>query len=143
LGPLQAARKFDYSKQRYFQLRAAFHEGGRGGVGKRETRSQDELSSDARNRPSGDPPPLSRSRRLAASDHPKAQSGRMDDQHPQRGTCVGRVRPAKKTPQVPPPRGKRARRGADQPQSGPAGRRRSISSGSVWAIPSPPGTPGS
>ena len=28
LGPLQAARKFDYSKQRYFQLRAAFHEGG-------------------------------------------------------------------------------------------------------------------
>jgi len=28
LGPLQAARKFGYSKQRYFQLRAAFVEFG-------------------------------------------------------------------------------------------------------------------
>lgn len=27
-GPLQAATKFGYSKQRYFQLRAVFHEGG-------------------------------------------------------------------------------------------------------------------
>ncbi len=28
LGPLRAARKFGFSKQRYFQLRQAFHEGG-------------------------------------------------------------------------------------------------------------------
>ena len=28
LGPLRAARKFGFSKQRYFQLRHAFHEGG-------------------------------------------------------------------------------------------------------------------
>ena len=28
LGPLQAARKFGFSKQRYFQLRQAFHQGG-------------------------------------------------------------------------------------------------------------------
>lgn len=28
LGPLQAARKFGFSKQRYFQLRQAFYEGG-------------------------------------------------------------------------------------------------------------------
>jgi hypothetical protein len=28
LGPLRAARKFKYSKQRYFQLRHAFEEGG-------------------------------------------------------------------------------------------------------------------
>ncbi len=27
-GPLRAARKFGFSKQRYFQLRRAFHEGG-------------------------------------------------------------------------------------------------------------------
>ena len=27
-GPLQAARRFGYSKQRYFQLRAAFHQWG-------------------------------------------------------------------------------------------------------------------
>ncbi len=30
LGPLQAARKFGYSRQRYFQLRTAFAKQGRG-----------------------------------------------------------------------------------------------------------------
>ena len=96
LGPLQAAQKFGFSKQRYFQLRAAFAEQGAMALAKSETRPQDQLPSDGRGGPPGDPAPLSRSRRLAGSDRPEARSERLDDQHPQRGTRAGRLRPAKK-----------------------------------------------
>ena len=40
VGPLQAAQKFGYSKQRYFQLRAAFRAIGRARTAKPETRSR-------------------------------------------------------------------------------------------------------
>ena len=45
LGPIQAAQKFGFSKQRYFQLRAAFAEAGCPGASKSAAWPEDPLPS--------------------------------------------------------------------------------------------------
>lgn len=59
LGPLEAATKFGFSKQRYFQLRTAFNESGAGPT-EPETRPEDEVPANCRDGPPGDPTSLPR-----------------------------------------------------------------------------------
>jgi hypothetical protein len=125
LGPLQAARKFEYSKQRYFQLRAAFHAGGAAAL---ESEKRGPKTNYRRT------PEIVRQVIRHRFLDPDASSQVIAQKLNQGGWTIS-IRSVervlaeyglqKKTPQVLPPRGKRARRGADQPQSGPAGRRRS------------------
>ena len=44
LGPAQAAKKYQFSRQRYFQLRTAFREHGALALAQSETRTQAQLS---------------------------------------------------------------------------------------------------
>ena len=96
LGPIEAARKFGFSKQRYFQLRATFAELGAQALVQSEARSEDPLPANGRGGSPGDPPPLSRSRRFGGSDRPEASPKRLGNQHPQRAEGHRRVRPSKK-----------------------------------------------
>jgi transposase len=125
LGPLQAAEKFGYSKQRYFQLRAAFGE--RGAMA---------LHSEKRG-------PKTHYRRTAEVVRqvirhrfldPDASAEVIAQKLVQSGFSIS-IRSVervlaeyglqKKTPPLAPGRGKRSGRGADQPEDGPVGRRRS------------------
>ena len=119
LGPLQAAKNSTSASNATFNF-APPSPARRDGTAESETRPQNQLPPHARSRPPGGPIPLSRPRRLAASHRPKTRAERMDDQHPQRGTCAGRLRAAKKTPQVPPQARARAtsRRGSPRSWSG-------------------------
>lgn len=125
LGPLEAARKFGLSRQRYFQLRAAF--GQRGAMAlcsrkrgpKRNYRRTVEVVRQ-----------VIRHRFL----DPDASAEVIAQKLVQGGWAIS-IRSVqrvltdyglqKKTPQVPPTAGKRTGRGAGHAASGPAGRRRS------------------
>jgi len=125
LGPLEAARKFGLSKQRYFQLRAAF--GQRGAMA---------LCSQKRG-------PKKNYRRTAEVVRqvirhrfldPDASAEVIAQKLVQSGWTIS-IRSVqrvltdyglqKKTPQVPPTAGKRTGRGAGHSTSGPGARRRS------------------
>jgi hypothetical protein len=124
-GPLQAAEKFGYSKQRYFQLRTAF--GQRGALAlhsqkrgpKTHYRRTPELVRQ-----------VIRHRFLDPDASPEVIAQKLV----QCGWTIS-IRSVervladyglqKKTPQVPPTAGVRAHRGADQPEGGPARRQRS------------------
>ena len=95
LGPLQAAKKFGFSKQRYFQLRAAFDELG-ADTPKSATRPKDPLPPNGRGCSTGDPAPLPRLGSIGRSHRSKTHTKRIGDQHPQRATGDRRVRPSKK-----------------------------------------------
>lgn len=113
LGPLEAARKYGYSKQRYFQLRAAFGEQGAAALEsekrgpKRNYRRTDEVVRQ-----------VIRYRFLDPECSPEVIAQKLN----QSGWTIS-IRSVervladyglqKKTPQVPPSRGKRKRRGAD------------------------------
>lgn len=84
LGPIQAARKFGFSKQRYFQLRAAFLEFGAAALQNRKRRPKTHYRRTAevvrqviRHR-------FPRSGRLGRGDRPEAFSERMGGQHAER-----------------------------------------------------------
>ena len=125
LGPLQAAEKFGYSKQRYFQLRAAF--GARGALAlhsqkrgpKTNYRRTPELVRQ-----------VIRHRFLDADASPEViaqklvQSGwRISIRSVERVLADYGLQ--KKTPPLPSPTRTRARGGADYPQGGVGRRRRS------------------
>lgn len=125
LGPLRAAAKFGYSKQRYFQLRAAYAQGGAKALGsqKRGPKTNYRRTAEVVRQ-------VIRHRFL----DPDASAEVIAQKLVQSGweisiRSVERVLAdyglQKKTPQVPPPSGKRARRGASQPAGGAARRRRS------------------
>ena len=96
LGPLEAARKFGFSKQRYFQLRAAFTEQGAQALQSQQARAEDPLSTHGGSRPPGDSASLPRSRSHAGGDRPEALPERLGDQHPQRAAGHRRVTVFKK-----------------------------------------------
>jgi transposase len=125
LGPLQAARKFGFSKQRYFQLRAAFNERGATALcsqkrgPKRNYRRTSELVRQ-----------VIRHRFL----DPDASAEVITQKLVQCGLTIS-IRSVqrvltdyglqKKTPQVPPTPGKRTGRGADHAARGSGRRQRS------------------
>ena len=81
LGPLKAAAKFGFSKQRDFQLRAAFTEQGRAGAAKPQARTKDAVSAHGGSGPPGDSTSFPRSGRLAGGDCAETLSERLGDQH--------------------------------------------------------------
>jgi hypothetical protein len=129
LGPLQAARKFGYSKQRYFQLRAAFDQQGalalhsqKRGPKRNYRRTAEVVRQVIRHRfldPDASPEVIAQK---------LVQSGWTISIR-----SVERVLTdyglQKKTPQVPPTPGQRARRGTGQSKSGPRRRQRSAQHG--------------
>ena len=124
LGPVQAAEKFGYSKQRYFQLRAAFSEGGALALHsqKRGPKTHYRRTPEVVRQ-------VIRHRFL----DPEASAGVIAQKLVQSGWAVS-IRSVervladyalqKKTPQVPPPSGKRTTRSTDQSQTGGARRKR-------------------
>jgi hypothetical protein len=125
LGPLQAARKFGYSRQRYFQLRAAFARRGalalhnqKRGPKTHYRRTAEVVRQVVRHRfldPDASPQVIAQK---------LVQSGwTISTRSVER--VLAEYGLQKKTPQVPPPPGKRTRRGATHAQAGPARRRRS------------------
>lgn len=125
LGPLQAARKFGYSKQRYFQLRAAFDEQGATGLCSQKRGPQRNYRRT--------PEAVRQVIRHRFLD-PDASAEVIAQKLVQSGFSIS-IRSVervladyglqKKTPPVPPTPGKRSRRGADQSPGGPARRQRS------------------
>jgi hypothetical protein len=124
-GPLEAARKFGYSKQRYFQLRTAFQQRGaialesqKRGPKTNYRRTPEVVRQVIRHRfldPDASPEVIAQK---------LCQSGlSISIRSVER--VIAEYGLQKKTPHVPPRPGKRARRGADQPDPGPARRRRS------------------
>jgi len=125
LGPLQAARKFGYSKQRYFQLRAAFDQRGATALcsQKRGPKRNYRRTPEAVRQ-------VIRHRFLDAD----ASAEVIAQKLVQSGLSIS-IRSVervlaeydlqKKTPQVPPASGKRNRGGANQSKSGAARGRRS------------------
>jgi len=115
LGPLEAARKYGYSKQRYFQLRAAYGEQGAAALEsekrgpKRNYRRTDEVVRQ-----------VIRYRFLDPESSPEVIAQKLN----QTGWTIS-IRSVervladyglqKKTPQAPPSRGRRNRRGTDHP----------------------------
>jgi hypothetical protein len=125
VGPLQAARKFGYSKQRYFQLRAAF-----GKQGALALHSQKRGPKTHYRRTPEVVRQVIRHRFLDAEASPEVIAQKLVQ-----SGCTISIRSVervladyglqKKTPQVPPASGKRTSRGADQSESGAARRQRS------------------
>ncbi len=124
LGPLQAARKFGYSRQRYFQLRTAFAKQGAGaGQSERGPKTHYRRTAEVVRQ-------VVRHRFLDPEASPQVIAQKLV----QSGWTIS-IRSVervlaeyglqKKTPQVPPQAGKRTRRGAAHSQTGPARRRRS------------------
>ena len=125
LGPLRAAQRFGYSKQRYFQLRAAFDQQGAMALQSRKRgpktnyrRTPEVVRQVIRHRfldPDATPEVIAQK---------LVQSGfSISIRSVERVLADYGLQ--KKTPQVPPALGKRTRRGADQSESGPARRKRS------------------
>jgi len=94
LGPLKAARKFGFSKQRYFQLRQAFREHGAQAL---KSKRRGPKTNYRRTGETGDSAPLSRSGRFGRCDWAKASPGRSRNQHQERRTGDRPVWPSKKT----------------------------------------------
>ena len=124
-GPLQAARKFGYSKQRYFQLRTVFHESGAIGLRSRKRgpktnyrRTAEVVRQVVRHRfLDGDASPEVIAQKLR-------QSGwEISTRSVER--VIAEYGLQKKTPQVPAGRGARKGRGPDHPHGGSGHRRRS------------------
>jgi hypothetical protein len=125
LGPIQAALKFGYSKQRYFQIRAAYLERGaaallsqKRGPKKNYRRTPEVVRQVIRHRfldPDATPQVIAQ--KLIQSGW--AISIRSVER------VLADYELQKKTTQVPPAPGNRAGRSADQPQTGPHRRRRS------------------
>jgi hypothetical protein len=125
LGAMEAARKFGYSRQRYFQLRAAFDQRGATALcsRKRGPKTNYRRTAEVVRQ-------VIRHRLL----DPDASAEVIGQKLVQSGWTIS-IRSVervlaeyglqKKTPQVPPTPGKRARRGANQSQGGPARRKRS------------------
>lgn len=125
LGPLAAARKFGYCKQRYFQLRDAYTQRGAAALGsqKRGPKTNYRRTAEVVRQ-------VVRHRFL----DPDASAEVIAQKLVQSGRTIS-IRSVervlteyglqKKTPSLPPTPGKRTRRGADQPQRGAARRRRS------------------
>jgi hypothetical protein len=125
LGPLQAARKFGYSPQRYFQLRTAYAQRGalalqnqKRGPKTRYRRTAEVVRQVVRHRfldPDASPQVIAQK---------LVQSGwTISIRSVER--VLAEYGLQKKTPQVPPSPAKRTRRGAAYTQTGPARRRRS------------------
>ena len=125
LGPLQAAKKFNFSKQRYFQLRAAFAEQGAMALQSRKRgpkanyrRTPELIRQVIRHRfldPDASPEVIAQK---------LVQSGwTISIRSVERVLADYGVQ--KKTPQVPSKARAGANRGADQPESGPARGQRS------------------
>jgi hypothetical protein len=125
LGPIEAAKKFGYSKQRYFQLRATYRQQGAAGLQshkrgpKHNYRRTPELVRQVIRHRFLDPEAS-----LEVIAQKLVQSGwtisvRSVDR------VIAEYGLQKKTAQVPPPTRRRAGRGARQPQGGPPRRRRS------------------
>jgi hypothetical protein len=125
MGPLQAAQKFSYSKQRYFQLRAAFAERGAMAL---QSRKRGPKTHYRRT------PELVRQVIRHRFLDPDASPEVIAQKLVQGGWTIS-IRSVervltdyglqKKTPQVPSTPRARARRGANQPETGPARRQRS------------------
>lgn len=125
LGPLQAAGKFGYSKQRYFQLRAAFGQRGalalcsrKRGPKRHYRRTPEVVRQVIRHRfldPEASPAVIAQ--KLVQSGWP------ISIRSVER--VLAEYGLQKKTPQVPPRPGKRAVRGPHQPKGGPSRGQRS------------------
>ena len=124
-GPLQAARKFGYSKQRYFQLRTLFHELGAIGL-----RSQKRGPKTNYRRTAEVVRQVVRHRFLDDDASPEVIAQKLRQSGWEISTrsverVIAEYGLQKKTPQVPAGRGTRKGRGPGHPPGGSADRRRS------------------
>jgi hypothetical protein len=124
-GPLQAARKFGYSKQRYFQLRTLFHELGAIGL-----RSQKRGPKTNYRRTAEVVRQVIRHRFLDGDASPEVIAQKLRQSGWEISTrsverIIAEYGLQKKTPQVPAGRGARKGRGPGHPPGGSADRRRS------------------